>query len=388
MRNLILTTSLLIVGCNSSSLTGGRSDTQSDREASESEPAPGRGDSVIQWNPLDRSPETTLSNDNLTASTAPGDGIYNAVRATKGKRSGRWYWEIEIDEAATDYWAAGVGFSTGYGDDPEAPQPYGCELSADGGAIHCQNYPVLELGGLNTFTQGDVFGLALDLDSHQFYMRRNGTWLIDPTGPGIPVAHDRSNPTYYPRVFVSEGDQYTANFAGPFSVPPPNGFEPITGDHEAPLMPLSSLAFTDCDGSSSTWSGAEDGTLRVVGLYEAKVHEGMGEEFTGVVNVAVSDLDVRTIALNSYGRVRWNIDASGAPGLERILIHGYERQRTVVSGTELVPEILEAGTTSLGNSLPDTDGGTERMLQYYEAVTGSALKTFDGCYAASTIVLN
>jgi hypothetical protein len=44
------------------------------------------------WNPADKDVSITLSNGNLTYSTLAG--AYRSVRATQGKSSGKWYWEV------------------------------------------------------------------------------------------------------------------------------------------------------------------------------------------------------------------------------------------------------------------------------------------------------
>jgi len=51
--------------------------------------------SLITWNPNDKSSGVTLSNNNLTATIVNHTNSY--LRATEGKTSGKWYWEVKID---------------------------------------------------------------------------------------------------------------------------------------------------------------------------------------------------------------------------------------------------------------------------------------------------
>ncbi len=51
------------------------------------------GLSFATLNPSDKGSAVTLSNSNLTATFSGGNG---AVRATIGKSSGKWYWEIAV----------------------------------------------------------------------------------------------------------------------------------------------------------------------------------------------------------------------------------------------------------------------------------------------------
>lgn len=63
---------------------------------------------LVTWSTIDKASGLTLSNGNLTASTGGSGSTVNGVRATEGKSSGKWYWEIKINTHLIE----GIGIST------------------------------------------------------------------------------------------------------------------------------------------------------------------------------------------------------------------------------------------------------------------------------------
>jgi hypothetical protein len=172
------------------------------------------------WNPSDKGPNVILSNGNLTE----GDNGYEGmVRAKMGKSSGKWYWEIKVIDRGVNqdlnfypgvanlsapkgkflgYNKNGFGYWGAYGDKRNGNiKPYG-----------------------PTFDEGDVIGMALDMDAKtlKYYKKASGSSTCTDLG----VAFTGLSGTMYPAAGQFGGDvKTTANFgATPFACPVPAGF--------------------------------------------------------------------------------------------------------------------------------------------------------------------
>jgi len=120
----------------------------------------------VSWNPYAKGSNVTLSNDNMTYHNSSYNGI---ARATEGKTSGKWYWEIRrTTPSATDTLSWGVCTDSF----PLTGDVGGLLGYATAGAAgiyklyHCVN-PIgtlISIGGSLTLDT-DVGGIALDLDS-------------------------------------------------------------------------------------------------------------------------------------------------------------------------------------------------------------------------------
>ena len=131
-----------------------------------------------------------------------------------------------------------------------------------------------ELTGLSTFVNGDVMGLALDLDNDKLFVSKNGTWFSNGTGTQDPA--NGTNPLYsggYLTSRKSDGfyfgvDGYsaqvvTADFGQQgYAYTPPSGFKKVcTANLPVPNIKLPNkhfdiLTYTGTDTSASrTLSG-------------------------------------------------------------------------------------------------------------------------------------
>ena len=131
-------------------------------------------------NPLDNFyNSSTFSNGNNTVQTSTSQYTYNT--STLGVSSGKWYCEIEYDATSySDNATIGVisQFSTAssmeLGNNSNDWGYY-----ANGSIIN--NNSISSYG--NSYTVGDIIGIALDLDNNKLYFSKNGTWQNsgDPT---------------------------------------------------------------------------------------------------------------------------------------------------------------------------------------------------------------
>jgi len=165
------------------------------------------------WNPNDKSPRVGLSNGNLTASRVSGNS--GTVRATIGKSTGKWYWEVKLDTAADQFIGVakpGASLSAVVG----ANAGGWSMVMDDGVKFHRGNQGFYGHSGAN----GDVIGVALDMDNKKITFYENCTPL--------DVAFSNLNGTVYPAWSSQyQASQGTANFgASTFACPVPDGFNP------------------------------------------------------------------------------------------------------------------------------------------------------------------
>lgn len=163
------------------------------------------------WNPADKNAAVTLSGGNLVAAcTATGA----TVRATVGKSSGQWYWEVTLSGAG--YWFLGVANTTqSLNSQLWTPNSTGVQSND-----YYYNSSTTGPGTGYTLVSGDVIGFGLDADAKTLKMYQNNVLRI--TIGAVQAG------AVYPAVSGYNGTEvYTANFgATPFNYTPPVGYNP------------------------------------------------------------------------------------------------------------------------------------------------------------------
>lgn len=209
--------------------------------------------STTTWNPSDKDNAITLSGGDLTATVSTEASSSNAlVRGTIGKDSGKWYWEVTVVSvgsysspigvptvaigvaaSSVSVESSGIGSASAW-----SYLSSGAKANGTGGASSYGTWPA------STFTNGDVVGVALDMDSKEITFYKNGVSLgvafTNLTGTVYPFFSGEDNPT-----FIATGAQATANFgATAFTHSAPAGFTALYSD--TPYSPASgSLTVTD-----------------------------------------------------------------------------------------------------------------------------------------------
>lgn len=177
---------------------------------------------VITWNPLDKHTTWTLSNGNLTAKKSSTGTSWTSVRATEGKSSGKWYWEIKVDVVGL-YVNIGVGtlsssLNTGTNIAPLNRKSY--DLRG-----YVSDPANLSYG--STYTAGDTIGIKLDMDIGTIEFLKNGT------SQGVAFSDLLSLGIVFPFItdYGTGVPQVTANFgATPFAYPIPQGYYSYDGN--------------------------------------------------------------------------------------------------------------------------------------------------------------
>ena len=172
-------------------------------------------------NPLDKLYNGgTFTEGNLKVVTA--DSIYGAVTSTIGINSGKWYAEFKATDAGRDFAMVGIKSTpaTGNGDGVGANDGY-AYYSYNGKKVHGGT----ETAYGNTYDDGNIIGVAVDLDNNKIYWSKNGTFQNsgDPTtgSTGTGSAYDLDAPPsgfYFFSVSHEDngdGGTWEANFGSP-----------------------------------------------------------------------------------------------------------------------------------------------------------------------------
>lgn len=181
------------------------------------------------WNPADSDAHIALSNGNLTAN---GSLNFYSARATQGKSSGKWYWELTQTGSNSD-WMGGIADSAfllsnylGTTTESWGYYPHG------GGYIYKDWSGTTAVSGVSfttTTVNGTTLMFALDLDNHALYLGKDGVW----SNGGDPAAGAALTGaviygitgTIFPAVTVYSSNSATANFgATPFKYSVPAGY--------------------------------------------------------------------------------------------------------------------------------------------------------------------
>ena len=182
------------------------------------------------FDPLAKGPRVTLSGGNLVAthsSSTSDDTTYSQLNRSS-TLGGKFYIEMTI----TTY--AGGGNDIGVGIDSVNTATSTYFYSASTGYAYYgvngqkwNNNAGAAYG--NSYTTGDVIGIAIDMDNRYIYFSKNGTWQNsgDPTSgaTGTGKAYTFTAGTYYIAVNTAGASVVTANFgASAFSYSIPSGY--------------------------------------------------------------------------------------------------------------------------------------------------------------------
>jgi hypothetical protein len=170
------------------------------------------------WNVLDNYYfNGTFVNGNTTATT--GTSEYTWCTSTLGVSSGKWYWEVEYDAKSGGSDVAYIGItpstSTSTTEQPlMSNNQYYYYSSGSGEGV--------TMG--DSYTTGDIIGIALDLDNNKIYFSKNGVWQNsgDPTsgatGTGAISITDPSSTVLgnYFAIVADGSSSYNATFKANF----------------------------------------------------------------------------------------------------------------------------------------------------------------------------
>jgi len=187
------------------------------------------------WNPLNVATNITTTNGNLSFNATTTSGNHRMVRATHGMTSGKYYWEVNVNNSSNvdivgissmdfngnplNNYVGGHSASAGYGYSTSAGNWYGTGFTSDGTTP-------------SAFPSSGIIGVAFDADNGKLYFHRNGTWInsADPSaGTGANFTATTTQSGYLPAIstYNNQGT-WTANFGQrPFAYTPPTGFKAL-----------------------------------------------------------------------------------------------------------------------------------------------------------------
>jgi len=129
----------------------------------------------------------TVVNGNLSL-TANATNAWRTTYGTLAVSSGKWYWEQKVTAASGSAHYIGItdqdeNRSSATNDFENANVSAYCYRGDGGKVTSVSGSTVLTPGVGDSFTTGDIIGVAMDLDNQKIYFSKNGTWQAsgDPT---------------------------------------------------------------------------------------------------------------------------------------------------------------------------------------------------------------
>jgi len=215
-------------------------------------------------NPLSSS-NGTLSNGNLTHSGGSGNGRERP--STFAASSGKWYFEGTLTSWTNSGSDAAVGVTDITKIDlTKEPGQYATSYIIYNYTAFANIYKINNGSATATNTtravQGDIIGIAFDLDNNKFYAHKNGTW-IDGLSPGGTALFNLTSGTYTPVSQISYGNSMTWDYnfgQRQFSYAAPAGFKSLcTANLPTPTIAKGSdymdVKLYTGNGSTQTISG-------------------------------------------------------------------------------------------------------------------------------------
>ena len=295
---------------------------------------------AVTWNPADKHANIALSLGDLRATTddASGSG-YWGVRATGGKASGKWYFELTcvLPWAFIRLGVATLAENLTFPGDTVEGWGYG---ASTGKKYHNGNAAYGD-----TWGDADVIGVAVDMDTGKVWFAKNNVWQAsgDPAA-GTNPAYTGLSGTLYPMAgpFGSNGDNIhiDAVFALPdFQYTPPTGFsawDPLTVEVEAGIG-IEAVVVVDTFSDAIEAGVGIQAQVASESTYNVEVVAGVGLEaevaVQGIYPKAIAagvGLEAEVAALNwaqwlaIYGSrftARYHFTLTGAPdGLADVVL--------------------------------------------------------------------
>lgn len=235
------------------------------------------------WNPSDKSSLAVLSNGNLTISHVAASA-HDGARATKGKSSGKWYWEQTGENIGIGNLSAAVATGNYVGGDANgwgynsSGNKYNAGISTAYGA---------------TFTAADTIGVALDLDNG------NLSWFKNNVFQGI--AFTGLSGTLYPFDSIYSAITSTTNFgATALTYTPPNGTFWNAADKNASTT-LRNNNMTFVSAAATLLQRATTGKSTGKYYYEFTVPTGATAGYVSISNATDANSAVWGNSANNWG---------------------------------------------------------------------------------------
>ncbi|MFF2090192.1 SPRY domain-containing protein [Paenibacillus sp. NPDC058174] len=185
---------------------------------------------IVTWDNVNKGSSVTLTNNNMTASIP---NYNNTARASLGRNSGKWYWEISFS-ALTNIVVGIVNLAAGVASTVSSTNHRGF-----------YSYSGLKMGGPtgqpygSSYGTSDTIGILLDLQIGTIEFLKNNTSF------GIAFSDLLTMGIVFPSVTAASGSGggiVNVNFGNkPFKYAVPTGYRPYAHDEKALFMEGSQL---------------------------------------------------------------------------------------------------------------------------------------------------
>ncbi|BAQ93624.1 lectin domain containing protein [uncultured Mediterranean phage uvMED] len=212
-------------------------------------------------NPLDRKSTVSLSNGNLDATTSTTG--WAGVKGTMGVSSGKYYFEATANGPAANKVFFGICASSvkpdtsGYLQDDSTERAKGMLIFCDDGQYQLDGNSRVSYS--SSMADGDIIGIAYDLDGNTVQFYKNGSALGSIDISSSPLASTTVVPLY---IHYNTNTTYHLNFGQRpfFAYPAPSGYKALnTASLPEPTIADGSTAFDTLLWSGDTTSGANAG---------------------------------------------------------------------------------------------------------------------------------
>ena len=171
------------------------------------------------FNTLTGHTATTMSQGNLRALAANSSNILESQSSTIGVTSGKWYAEFRADDLVNDGQNNGtqigvttVPFNRGSGNqNGYVVGNTRVNLDQNTGAYLGVNQDLTQ-NNIGTYADGDIIGVALDVDNSQVSFYKNGSAITNATNASITVVNALHFFEIQVRKYDGDTSQITANF--------------------------------------------------------------------------------------------------------------------------------------------------------------------------------
>lgn len=307
-------------------------------------------------------------------------GVDGYATVPWGMLSGKWYWEVTITAigATSTCGISSLALGASGGGNYVGGNATTWGYAQSGNKVN--NASPVAYG--NTFTTGDVIGVAFDADNGKLFFSKNGTWQNsgDPAAGTNAAFTSLTSTPYYPAIGArvsTSANTNTVNFGQQaFSYTPPTGFSALCTSNMAVPTIAKGNTYFDVDlytGTGAarsttgknfqpdlTWIKGRSGATSH-GIYDSSrgVQKDIGTDLTtdetteaqGVTAFNSDGFSVGTLAklnTNTATYAAWLMKKGVTPGFDIVTWTGNGSNRTIAHALGVAPKfmIVKARTTA------------------------------------------
>ena len=185
-------------------------------------------------NPLSETSNLTTSNGNLTVANSTTETQHRLIRGTMGMSTGKYYWEINVNNSAFVDMVGIINSSYNGTDNTtvNASNGFGYGYSTSNGNWYAGGNWTNDGTTPSAFPSSGIIGVAFDADNGKLYFSRNNTWInsANPSaGTGANGTYTGSETEFLPAISIyNNTGAWNINFGQrPFKYTPPTGYKKL-----------------------------------------------------------------------------------------------------------------------------------------------------------------